>query len=245
MVPDPLAPTPVAANPLTAVSADHVAELFDIAVSAHEWRGSGDPTLLLPEELAQTSSMGPGRLAEFAAGRVCARASIGALGEPEAALLSGEDRPPIWPATVHGSISHTRGYCAAVVARVSELKSSHIGLDAETVGRVHERLWRRLFTPPEIEYLQDLVDPEFQATVMFSVKEAYYKAQYPVTKAWVGFEDVRVEWTDRGLRLFPVTELDALNAISWPIDARWHHAGEDPLVLTGVRAVPVDQLSAD
>lgn len=228
--------------------AEHVARLFDVPVEAHELYGQGRPGWLLPDETTEATAMGPGRIAEFAAGRACARRGIGALGEPEAPLLSGDDRPPIWPAHVHGSISHTRGYCAAAVARLDDLGSSRIGLDAERVGRVHEKLWRRLFTAPEIEHLHKLTDPSLSATVMFSVKEAYYKAQYPTTTAWVGFDDVRVEWTDTGVRLFPVTDLAALTAIMWPIDARWYSqpddAGEDTLVLTGVQAHPASSLAA-
>lgn len=210
-------------------------------VAAFEYWGSGDPAWLLDAERAETTSMGDNRRAEFAAGRQCARRAIGALAGGPAVhsepLLSGDDRPPIWPAGFHGSISHTRGWCGAAVAPLQQLDHAgrrRMGIDGELVGRVHERLWRRLFTGPERTWLAGLADPTLACTVMFSLKEAFYKAQYPLTRAWVGFEDVQIEWTDDQPMLHPATDLAALDAVTWPVVGRWSRLPHDALVVTGV-----------
>lgn len=217
------------------------------AVVAFEVDGDGDPDWLLPEERAQIDHASLRRQQQFSAGRACARAAMQAIGASAGPLLTRQRergsrsaalRSPSWPAGVRGSISHTRQWCGAVAARADDpaARGGAIGLDGEDRGRVHEGLWSRLFTPPEIEHLDQLTDPTLSATVMFSVKEALYKAQFPVTESWVGFEDVRVEWGDAGLRLHPMTDLDALDALRWPIEARWLQ--RDELVITGVFAWP-------
>lgn len=216
-----------------------VARLFAAEVTAAEVFGDGDPALLCAEERAETTAMGPSRLRQYSGGRACAHAALDALGVERAPLLSGDDRPPVWPEGITGSISHTRTWCGAVTGRRDDpaIAGGSLGLDGEAVGRVTERLWRRLFVAEELAHLNALTDPTLAATVMFSVKEAYYKAQYPHTRSWVGFDDVRIEWLDVGVRLHKATGLDALDAMAWPVDARWER--RDDLVVTGVISRPI------
>ena len=51
-----------------------------------------------------------------------------------------------------------------------------------------------LITKEETEHLLQLepVAQLRQATLFFSIKEAFYKYQFPITHAWVGFKDVTV-----------------------------------------------------
>lgn len=224
--------------------------LFPIETRAAEVFGLSTPFVLHPDEMAETGAMGESRLRQYSGGRACAHSAMTALGLPESPLLSHDDRPPRWPVGVTGSISHTRTWCGAVVAvpgagdsadaadqsAATELPRLTVGLDGETVGRVTDRLWDRLFVAEERAHLRQLTDPTLAATVMFSAKESFYKAQYPRTRAWVGFEDVRVEWLDVGLSLHPVTDLPALNAVNWPVMAQWERRGD--LVVTGLVAEP-------
>jgi 4'-phosphopantetheinyl transferase EntD len=92
-----------------------------------------------------------------------------------------------------GSITHTTGYAAAVVARQSDLRS--LGIDCEIIDAVNEDLWSRICTPTELERLDRLPAQERQrhAALIFAAKEAFYKSQFPLTRAWVGFEDVAIE----------------------------------------------------
>ena len=50
-------------------------------------------------------------------GRACARAALANLGQGEAVIGIDEAGAPLWPAGVVGSITHTKGYAAALVAK--------------------------------------------------------------------------------------------------------------------------------
>lgn len=185
-------------------------------------------------------AMGPNRLAEFTAGRACARRALTELDIEVEALPIGPGRAPQWPDGVRGSITHTDGYRGAVAARTRDLAGASIGVDAESIGRVTPKLWKRLFVEPERQALRAHTDPDLAATIFFSAKEAFYKAQYPITEAWVGFGDVRVESVAEGqLRLHRFSDLDALAALRWPVEARWYR--DESLVLTGLVVEPISE----
>lgn len=179
------------------------------------------------------------RIQDFAAGRVCAHRALRELGILDFSLLAGEHREPIWPAAIVGSITHTRGYAAAVVARQRDLKS--VGLDCEVIDSVDEDLWSRICTPTEIARLAQLPPAERgrQAALIFAAKEAFYKCQFPLTRAWVGFEDVVIEpfeWpaTTGSLRIVPEKTLPLEAAVVAQLVCRFQFRG--PWVITAVAA---------
>ena len=60
------------------------------------------------------------------------------------------DRSPIWPEGVVGCITHTRDYCAAVVARTDGPHALRgIGVDIETPGRITDAIALKTFTEEE------------------------------------------------------------------------------------------------
>ena len=76
------------------------------------------PDVLLPAEAAQVATAVAKRRREFAAGRYLARKLLSRLDLPQdTPLLNGEDRAPVWPEGVAGTISHTRHRAAVAVAR--------------------------------------------------------------------------------------------------------------------------------
>ena len=81
----------------------------------------------------------PKRIQEFAAGRLCARRALGEFGRRGFPIPVARDRQPFWPAGVVGSITHTAGLCAAVVAERSRLAA--LGVDTELGGAVKPELW--------------------------------------------------------------------------------------------------------
>ncbi len=70
-------------------------------------------------------------------------------------------------------------FCAVVVAQNSVVTS--VGIDIETTGRIDRQLWGHLFTDEETEHLLQLESAaqSRQATAFFSIKEAFYKYQFP------------------------------------------------------------------
>jgi 4'-phosphopantetheinyl transferase EntD len=164
--------------------------LFPDGTSCAELYGTGDPATLHPVEAAYCSGFAAKRVAEFAAGRLCARRALAELGYADFVLLAKSDRSPRWPAGVVGSITHTDGYCGAVVADGNRFQG--LGLDAEIVGGVTAELWAELFTAGDVAQLAAAPAAlrDRLATIMFSAKEAFYKCQFASTEEWVEFTDV-------------------------------------------------------
>jgi 4'-phosphopantetheinyl transferase EntD len=206
------------------------------ATRAFELWGRGDETALTGAEAAVVANAVDGRRTQFAAGRQCAHRAIDALASggdgSGKAILPDDKRAPVWPEGVVGSISHTEGYALAVAAPVADAGPgedktswSTVGIDAERLGRVTHELHERLFLPSERAYLASLDEAgrDEAATLMFGAKESFYKAQYPVTAAWVGFHDVELRPDPvEPLRfaLYPATGLAALERFAWPLTAR-------------------------
>ncbi len=148
---------------------------------------------LYPEEMYCISNAANKRKNEFTAGRVCARNALKKLGYTDFPLLMGEDRAPQWPEDISGSIAHTSEYCGVAVARKKDFPS--LGFDMELIDRLGKHLWPQIFTSREQSWIQTLPDDQQDqsAALLFSAKECFYKYQYPLTKLWVGFEDVEIE----------------------------------------------------
>jgi 4'-phosphopantetheinyl transferase EntD len=147
---------------------------------------------LWPEEAVRVARAVPVRQREFVAGRVLARQALALLGGPQTAIPAGEDRLPCWPPGYTGSISHSRQVAAAAVARLTDVAA--IGIDIEEIGRVRTELAPQIASPAELAgQLTRLPDRQVALGVIFSAKEAFYKAQFPITRRFLGFLDVEVD----------------------------------------------------
>jgi len=172
--------------------------LFPPGVAAAELRSGGDPALLAPDEAQALARAVPKRAREFAAGRLCARSALARFGIAGFALRAAPDRRPLWPEAVVGSITHTTGFCAAVVAERTRFAS--LGLDTELAAAVKAELWPSICVADELGWIESLPQAERAraATLIFCAKEAFYKCQYPCTEEWLGFQDVRIVALDWG-----------------------------------------------
>jgi len=236
---DMLATPSLAARPNAAKSSPLVAMVVPAGAFAAELRGTADAASLYPEELADCTSFGPRRLADFAAGRLCARLALAQLGFEDFPLHRNADRRPGWPAPVVGSISHTAGFCAAVAGERARFPS--IGLDVEVTGRVTHDLWPLIFTPAETARLRALPDEQrsVAATIAFSAKEAYYKCQFGITGNWLDFSDVEIAVEETllpqgSLRVVPC---DAARMTLRGTSLHARYAREDRIVVTGITLV--------
>jgi 4'-phosphopantetheinyl transferase EntD len=149
------------------------------------------PVLPAAESLAVAMAAEPRKI-DFTLGRVAAREALQKIGYPPTEIPVGTDRAPIWPAGIAGSIAHTKNVAVAVVARVEQVLA--LGVDIEQSGAVTEDLWPKLFLPEERTFLQsiDTAGRARFATAIFSVKEAFYKFQFPHTNEWLDFRDVKL-----------------------------------------------------
>ncbi len=216
-----------------------LARLFPAGVIAAEVTVPASCELLTPSELQSIAHCADKRIQDFTAGRASARRALLELGIRDFSLLSDRDRAPLWPASIVGSITHTYGYGAAAVARRSDIGG--IGLDCEVIASVDEELWSRICTPVESRRLAQLpaADRGRQAALIFAAKEAFYKFQFPLTRQWVGFEDVVIEPFDwpaaaGSLRILPQRQLPLDGGLIAALTARYQF--REPWVITGVSA---------
>jgi len=219
--------------------------LFPPEIITVERLAEGDIDALSAGEAACLGQAGPKRAREFAAGRQCARAALHRLGVASWDLSVRPDRTPVWPDGIVGSISHTTGFCAVAVGRGRDCRS--IGLDVEVDLRVTAELYPQFLTSAEQTWLSgrppDMADR--LATLIFSAKEAFYKAQYPMTAEWLEFADIEIDLPaepsnvgDIGVRSTRRLMLESLIPGPW----LGRYGRFDGLVATGV-AFPVERRS--
>lgn len=158
------------------------------------------------------------RQSEFLAGRIAAQQVLsrsGLAGRHPAAVLMGQDRCPVWPEQVLGSISHTTDKAIAVVALARRF--DYLGVDIEqhlTVNSATE-IASVIHTRSELDLLlQQGVPAHLATTLIFSAKESLFKALYPFVGQYFGFECGKVR------RFSPVSNslyLDFVHPLSGPL----------------------------
>ena len=150
------------------------------------------PSVVDPSEARVISAAVECRKIEFHAGRAAAHAAMTALDMPSQPVLMADDRAPIWPEGITGSISHSQTACVAAVGTTSEWAG--IGVDLEEAAPLDPLLIVEVCTKAERQWLgqQPVGERGLMAKLIFSAKEATYKAQYPVTGRLFGFEGVEL-----------------------------------------------------
>lgn len=149
--------------------------------------------MLFPEEEAVIRRAVEKRRREFRTVRHCARVALGELGIPPVAVLPGERREPLWPPGIVGSMTHCTGYRAAAVARSRDLLS--IGIDAEPHETLPTGVLGTIALDDEQVRLTNLTMMERARCwdrILFCAKESVYKAWFPITHSWLGFQDVDI-----------------------------------------------------
>ena len=172
----------------------YFAALLDPRIAIAEAPLRGEPSALLADEALSVAHAVPRRRLEFATGRDCARRAMAALGHAKAPLPRGQDRMPIWPDDLVGSITHTDAWTAAAVARRDEGFVA-IGIDLEPADALPPDLWASVCTPEEQAKLTVIrgMTPGLAARLVFCMKEAAFKCQYPLSGAMLEFADLAID----------------------------------------------------
>lgn len=152
--------------------------------------GDDASAFLLPQEAAQFGWAVEKRVKEFTISRTCARRALQKLGLPATPILRGSHGEPVWPAGVVGSITHCDGYCAAAVALTSKVLA--VGIDAEVHAALPLDVLHQVCFDDELLWLNQSPPDIHWDCLMFSIKEAVFKAWFPLTERWLGFEDVQI-----------------------------------------------------
>jgi 4'-phosphopantetheinyl transferase EntD len=172
---------------------DRIALLFPRPVIVEEETPSAVEADLFPEEAATIQRAVEKRRREFAAGRLCARRALSRLGFERTPILPGPDRAPQWPSGAVGSITHTADWCGVAVSRTGPFRG--LGIDAEPYEPIKPDLFDRICTDRELAWIATRPPSEHGTLVrlVFSAKEAFYKAQYAVSARYLGFHDVELD----------------------------------------------------
>lgn len=194
--------------------------------------GWADPRLeheVLPAERLPRAV--PKRQREFSAGRAAARMAL----QSNDPLPMAPDRAPIWPPSWVGSISHSDTACLAIAAPEAHFRG--LGLDLEPATPLERDLWEIILRPAEFSRLleQDTAMQGLTAKLIFSAKEAVYKAKHPITKCLFGFEVLHLSVTEEtfiarfesGVSGFPMGST---------VQGQWRQAGGHFLTLVALPA---------
>ncbi|MBF0662746.1 MAG: 4'-phosphopantetheinyl transferase [Rhodococcus sp.] len=130
------------------------------------------------------------RRREFAGARHCARQAMRHLGVEPGPVLRGERGAPVWPRGLVGSLTHCDGYRAAVLGYSLQVRS--LGIDAEPHDVLPDGVLPAVSLEPEREWLASAGDDLHWDRLLFCAKEATYKAWFPLTGRWLGFEDAHI-----------------------------------------------------
>lgn len=148
-----------------------------------------DPAALFPSERAQIADAVPVRRHEYAAVRELARRLFPEFGIEPCAILNGADRAPRFPPGLVGSFSHSRELALAVLASSSDLAA--IGCDVELRLPLPDNISCDVLSARERAAIAN--QPTWFARLLFSAKEAAYKAQYCLSGLFLDFDAFDVE----------------------------------------------------
>lgn len=162
--------------PATVVVVATREELVEVELSAAEELVLGDAV--------------PRRRSAFVTGRACAREALARLGAPAASIPAGARGEPLWPEGVVGSITHCDGYRASAVAWTRDVRA--LGIDAEPDARLPAGVLATISDAAERAALAELPAGPAWDRLLFSAKEAVYKAWFPLTGRRLEFTDVVV-----------------------------------------------------
>lgn len=173
--------------------AELIEKILPATVASTEAFCDPPDAVLYPGEAEVISRAVDKRRREFRTVRHCARHALRQLGLPAAAVLPGERGEPQWPAGVVGSMTHCGGYRAAAVAHSCQLRA--LGIDAEPHEPLPAGVLEAISLSEERDRLSELATAD-RATcwdrILFCAKETVYKAWFPLTRSWLGFEDAAV-----------------------------------------------------
>lgn len=136
----------------------------------------------IPQSIISASQK---RQAEFLAGRYAAIAALNAMGVYTNQIPIAENRSPIWPIGIKGSIAHTDSKAITIVSNSVFLTEIGVDMEPWISKQVSKEISEEILTPDEHELLHTFDYPfERLLTVCFSAKESVYKAIFGQIK-WV------------------------------------------------------------
>jgi 4'-phosphopantetheinyl transferase EntD len=127
-------------------------------------------------------------------GRAAARLALTELGfEDPPPILRGAGREPLWPGGIVGSITHCGPWAIAAVANNQSIQA--IGIDLEEIVAVpYNEISNVVCSEVERDWVFGGRDTRLRLAMLFSAKEAIYKALYPLCQKFFDFHAAELTW---------------------------------------------------
>jgi 4'-phosphopantetheinyl transferase EntD len=145
------------------------------------------------------------RQAEYLFGRLAARLALTELGATDWEVRTGTHRQPLWPPGMTGSITHSGGYAAAVAMKRGDRSAIGIDIEGVATGDALRALVDLALSAEELGRLRALertCSLRVLVTLVFSAKEAFFKAAFSSVGRYFDFSAIHVLEVDlEGRRL--------------------------------------------
>jgi 4'-phosphopantetheinyl transferase EntD len=157
-------------------------------LAGHRLIAHGDDLALRPEEAVHFQSAIPKVRRQSGAARIVARSLLRRLSYEEVAITRTPFGAPVWPEGIVGSLAHEERVAVAAVAKTADCLA--LGIDIEPAEDLPDELVDIVMTDAErSRYGRSLL----QARQLFAVKEAVYKALFPLDHLFLDFQDVDID----------------------------------------------------
>lgn len=153
---------------------------------------AGDEEYLLPEEQDCITSHVPAARRASGAARHLARGLLAELGYPSGVIGRSRFGAPLWGDWVVGSLAHDDAFAAAAVAPADRLRS--LGIDIEPAEPLPDDVYSLVVGASDVAGNDD---PHLTGRVIFSAKEAVYKAAHPLDGQILNYDDICVDLSAR------------------------------------------------
>jgi len=137
------------------------------------------------------------RRTEFFLGRLAAFRALQAIGVTPRPVLKAKSREPVWQEGIVGAITHKAGTACAVVALKD--MACGVGVDLESLHPpVRFNVSSKVCTDREQAWLAEAPDEKDKRLKMiFSAKEAGFKAFFPLQQIYLGYQDAELSWREK------------------------------------------------
>ena len=149
---------------------------------------TGDDRRLIGEENLTFQNSAPMRRRASAATRIVARQLMERLGYAGMAIPHSVSGVPAWPTGIVGSLAHDDKVAVAAVSSTDNFWA--IGIDVEPVDSLPAELIELVATPAERRRYPAAL---LKTSLLFSAKEAVYKALNPLDGVFLNFHDVEID----------------------------------------------------
>lgn len=148
------------------------------------------------------------RRADYLAGRVCAQAALTLIQKGTESVATGLGGEPLWPEGVVGSVSHSVSLAAASVTADAHVFAIGLDIQAPASRSAKISLCNIASIRADLGRISLPLNSEIKPILpelLFSARESFFKAFYPVKKLRIGYEAVELVRLDIETRKISVS----------------------------------------